>query len=162
MKIPVVPSSKPAGHLKEYVSNPLTFLNDNWKKQGDIFRFRLAHRSLLVSFNPEHIKQLLQEDHSAYRKSLGYRKLRLLLGDGLFTGDGKSWLQQRRLSQPAFHKERLSHYFLDMDKAAKELAEGWKNQGKINVIAEMTAVTLKIILCLLRTEFMNGYYNMNQ
>ena len=144
-QIPVVPSSKAAGHLREYVSDPITFLNDNWKKHGDVFRFRLAHRWLIVTFNPEHIKQLLQEDHSSYRKSLAYRKLRLLLGDGLFAGDGKSWLQQRRLSQPAFHKERLNHYFQDMDKAARELTEGWNNQKKINVIAEMTAVTLKII-----------------
>jgi len=145
MKIPVVPTNKPAGHLKEYVSNPVAFLHKHWTNHGDIYQFRVAYRNLIFTSDPDHVKQLLQEDHSAYRKNLAYRKLKLLLGDGLFTGEGKSWLQQRRLAQPAFHKERLSVYVASMQEAAGKLAEQWQSKEEVNVVPEMTAVTLRII-----------------
>src|SRR5262245_3048272 len=38
----------------------------------------------------------------------GIRLMRAFLGDGLFTAEGDLWLRQRRLMQPAFHRERVA------------------------------------------------------
>ena len=143
--IPTVPSRKLIGHLKEYVSDPIMFLAKNHARYGDTFRFRLAHRYLIVMRNPDHIKQLMQEHHSIYRKSVAYRKLNVLLGNGLFTTDGSFWLKQRRLIQPAFHREKLAYYFQSIQDFSNELKDSWYDKKEINIAEEMTAVTLRII-----------------
>jgi cytochrome P450 len=43
-------------------------------------------------------------------KSRGIRLTRLFLGDGLVTAEGDLWLRQRRLMQPASHRERVAAY----------------------------------------------------
>lgn len=43
-------------------------------------------------------------------KSRGIRLLRALLGDGLVVAEGDLWLRQRRLMQPASHRERVAAY----------------------------------------------------
>lgn len=147
--IPVARSQKITGHLKEYVNQPLDFLLKKWKAEGDIFKFRLAHRYLIVISHPDYIKHVMQENHMNYKKSLAYRKLKLLLGNGLFTSEGEYWLKQRRLSQPAFHKERIANYFGTMVSFTNLLMDKWtaesKLGNKIYLHKEMTELTLKII-----------------
>jgi cytochrome P450 len=147
--IPVARSKKFVGHLKEYVDQPLDFLMNKWKEEGDIFRFRLAHRYLIVISHPDYVKHIMQENHTNYKKSLAYRKLKLLLGNGLFTSEGEYWLKQRRLAQPAFHKERITNYFETMTAFAYQLIAKWQEECKegnsVYLHKEMTVLTLKII-----------------
>lgn len=147
--IPVARTQRLAGHLTGYVRSPLTFLHQHWKAHGDIFKFRLAHRYLIVATHPDYIKHLLQENHTNYRKSLAYRKLKLLLGNGLFTSEGSYWLQQRRLAQPAFHKERIQGYFRTMQTHTATLVEQWEGHAirsePVPLHRCMTEITLKII-----------------
>ena len=42
-----------------------------------------------------------------FRKNLGARRLGSLLGNGLVLSEGEFWLRQRRLMQPAFHRQRI-------------------------------------------------------
>ena len=45
----------------------------------------------------------------AYSKdNVDYRMLKPVLGEGLVTSDGAFWRRQRRLIQPAFHRERIA------------------------------------------------------
>lgn len=147
--IPIASSKKLLGHLTEYVSNPLDFLHNKWKLKGDLFKFRVAHRYLVVATHPDYIRHILQENHTNYKKSLAYRKLKLLLGNGLFTSEGDYWLKQRRLSQPAFHRDKITSYFDSMVfytsefmQSLKQLAEG---REPVAFHKEMTELTLKII-----------------
>ena len=43
-------------------------------------------------------------------KSRSVRMLRGLLGHGLLLAEGDLWLRQRRLVQPAFHRQRIAAY----------------------------------------------------
>ncbi len=47
---------------------------------------------------------------NSFKKSKSYNKLKLLLGEGLFTSEGEYWLKQRRLIQPAFSNAQLTGY----------------------------------------------------
>ncbi len=133
------------GGLKSYVSNPIDFLDRHFKEYGDTFRFRLAYRYLTVTNNPEYIRHILQTNHRNYRKSLAYRKLRLLLGNGLFTNEGESWLLHRRIAQPAFHKQKINAYAEKIQDYAEEMVGRWKGLEKVDLLHESTQVTLKII-----------------
>jgi len=49
-------------------------------------------------------------DSKHYIKHFGARMYKPVLGNGLVTSEGDFWLRQRRLSQPAFLKNRVLSY----------------------------------------------------
>src|SRR6478735_7020298 len=149
--IPLVPARSALGHLNRYVADPIGFLSKARQNHGNIFRFRLAHRYLIATFDPEHIRQVMQENHTNYIKSVAYRKLRVLLGEGLFTSEGSFWLRQRRLAQPAFHKEKLKHYQQLMTEESQGMTARWNiDPASVNIQKDITDLTMRIITrCLL-------------
>ncbi len=136
------------GDLKTYVSDPLAYLQEQQRVHGDIFRFRVGNRRLIFINHPDHIEYVLKANHRNYRKNLAYRKLRLLLGDGLFTSEGDYWLKQRRLAAPAFRKEQIDLYMQWMLDLTETQLSKW--DGRVDLTHEMTDLTLKIVTrCLL-------------
>lgn len=144
-KISKKPSTNILGETKYYIEDPLGFLQTNQKELGDAFGFRLAHRTIYFVNKPEYITHILQANHKNYKKSLAYRKLSLMLGNGLFTSEGDFWLRQRRLAQPAFHRQRIEGYFDIIKKHSADFIESVKHKNKFMLGSELTGVTLKII-----------------
>ncbi len=95
--------------------------------------------------SPEAVQQILHENHRVYKKSLAYTKLRMLLGNGLFTSEGEFWLRQRRMAQPAFHRDMLAQYVQYMATATQQMALGWQQQSQVGVTSALTHLTLRII-----------------
>src|SRR5438552_10550974 len=84
--------------------DPMRFALGLWHHYGDIVRFRLLLWPAYALFHPDHVKRVFQENHRNYNKNFPSMKpAREILGNGLFSNDGESWLHQRRLMQPAFH-----------------------------------------------------------
>jgi len=144
-QIPDIPANSVLGHLRAYVSNPLTFLQKHQKIYGDIFTFRVANRRLIFINHPDYIRRVLQENPRNYKKSQAYRKLSLLLGEGLFTSEGEYWQSQRRTIQPAFHRNQIKTYAQAMHDLSMLMIERWKSEKEVELTAEMTHVTLRII-----------------
>jgi cytochrome P450 len=71
-----------------------------------------------------------------------------VLGNGLLTSEGDFWRRQRRIAQPAFHKERIAAFGDVMVRAAEDTARAWtavaKSGGTLDVAAEMMRLTLRI------------------
>ncbi|MCR9252900.1 MAG: cytochrome P450 [bacterium] len=145
MDIPSKPSNGLLGDLKTYVNDPLRFLEINSEQLGDIFKFRIAHRNLIFVNDPKYVEHILQVNNRNYKKSLAYRKLELLLGNGLFNTDGDFWRKQRRLAQPAFHREKIAGYADIMIVHTDDMISKLKNQNHIELSKEFTHLTLKII-----------------
>ena len=143
--IPEIPSGSLFGHLRAYVSDPLAFLQKHRENYGDIFTFRVANRRLIFINHPDYIQRVLQENHRNYIKSEAYRKLGLLLGEGIFTSDGEYWRSQRRTIQPAFHRDQIKTYAEVMNYFALEMVHQWQAKNEIELAREMTNVTLRII-----------------
>src|SRR2546428_823143 len=54
-----------------------------------------------------------------------YRKRRLVLGRGLVTAEGESWIRSRRVAQPAFDRQRLSTYEAAITRATEAMLSRW-------------------------------------
>jgi cytochrome P450 len=101
-------------------------------------------------FHPHDVKHVLQENHRNYSKDTYLMHfLRPLLGQGLFTNDGLSWLHQRRLMQPAFHRKQLATFGALMTGATGVMLERWHNAAPrdqpVDVTVEMMRLTLRIV-----------------
>jgi len=121
---------------------------------GDVVQLRFGPRTAYLLRNPEHIKLVLQERNAQYgRKTRGYEAMQLALGKGLLTSEGEFWLRQRRIMQPAFHRDRISRFAATMGNETRTLLSEWRDltagaagNGKaIDVAAEMMRLTLSIV-----------------
>jgi len=70
--------------------------------------------------------------------------MRRLLGQGLLTSDEPLHLRQRRLVQPAFHRERVAGYAATMIAAAGSVADRLEPGATVAVDAVMNRLALRI------------------
>lgn len=114
-----------------------------------ILRMRIGPRSYWMVNEPEGARYVLQENAKNYKKSETYDELKHFLGNGLFTSEGDFWRRQRRLAQPAFHRERLAGLAGVMVAETERMAERWSRLAAraepFDVAAEMTHLTLAIV-----------------
>jgi len=95
------------GNLASYRRDPLKLFLDSALESPEIVRFRMGYLPLFLIVEPRYLRHVLQENQRNYVKGVSYESLRILLGDGLLTAEGDLWRRQRRLIQPAFHKQTL-------------------------------------------------------
>jgi cytochrome P450 len=145
----------PPGHFlvgngPELAAEPLNFAFKAQREYGDIVRLRFPFVRAYLVAHPDDIKHVVQDNHDNYtKKNIDYRLLKGGLGEGLLTSDGPYWVNQRRLIQPMFHRERIAGYAAMMAQAAADLADDWQPRAQsgepFDVAAEMTRVALAIV-----------------
>ena len=137
------------GSASEIQRDPLGFLL-RIQQAGEVVRLRFLFSPAYLLSHPASIKYVLQEQARNYNKDLiTYTLFRPFLGQGLLTNDGPSWLQQRRLIQPAFHRQRLLTYGPLMTEATLAMLERWQTpceEGRpVPIEEEMMRLTLRIV-----------------
>jgi cytochrome P450 len=129
--------------------DPLKFLREA-RKYGDVVRMRFVFSDAYLIYHPDSVKHVLQENNINYNKDLfTYKIFYPFLGRGLLTNDGESWLHQRRLIQPAFHRKRIATYSTIMTDATEKLLERWQSNiqrdSSLDIAQEMMNLTLGIV-----------------
>lgn len=137
------------GSTLEVLRSPINFIDAWHKKLGDIYEVATVSRPVLVVADPDAIRYVLQENHRNFHKSYDYEILGLALGQGLLTNEGESWLRQRRLAQPAFHRQRLASLHNVMAAETQWLIDRWEGLAQsgevVSLAAEMMQVTMRIV-----------------
>ncbi|KAK3604950.1 hypothetical protein CHS0354_000614 [Potamilus streckersoni] len=77
--------------------------------------------------------------------------LKPLIGNGLLTSEGSFWLRQRRLSQPAFTKEKINTYSVAIRHVISEIISEWKPRVEQNLPINVTKETYTIALRVVTT-----------
>jgi cytochrome P450 len=88
------------------------------------------------------------ENAKNYVKSPSYRGLRAVLGNGLVTSEGDFWRRQRKLAQPAFHRERLAGFVSAMVSDTHAMLDRWGSHDPtqaMDVHHEMMRLTFRIV-----------------
>ncbi len=137
------------GSASEMQRDPLKFLREA-RQYGDVVRMRFVFSDAYLIYYPDSVKHVLQENNRNYNKDLfTYKMFRPFLGKGLLINDGESWLHQRRLMQPAFHRKRIATYGTIMTDATVALLERWqsyvKQDSSLDIAEEMMSLTLRIV-----------------
>jgi cytochrome P450 len=137
------------GIAGDITKDPLDFFVKLFQQYGDIAYFTIGGQKFYLFSHPDHVQYILQGNHRNYEKGPNYDKLRPLLGNGLVTSNGAFWLRQRRLIQPAFHRQRLAGFAAIMTDSADEMLNRWdahaSQQKPLNVADEFMRVTLEIV-----------------
>ena len=96
-------------NAKLILRNPLPFHRKNFERLGDTFQIKVSLTdAVVISRNPELAQYALQKNHRNFTKSpIQTEEVAKYVGHGLLTIEGEHWKKQRRLIQPAFHKENI-------------------------------------------------------
>jgi cytochrome P450 len=120
------------------------------QRYGEVVSFKIANRRGFLITNPADVRHVLQDNARNYHKSPLYEKLRMTLGNGLLTSEDDFWLRQRRIAQPAFHRQRVSALADVMAAAAREAAAQWDaiaSAGRpVDIAEEMMRLTRTVVL----------------
>jgi len=141
----------PKGHLllgngPDFGRDQLGFYAACAREYGDLVPIRLGPRRALLVYHPDAIEEILVTRNRDFVKSPGVRLLlRRLIGNGLFLAEGGFWLRQRRLVQPAFHRQRIAAYGEVMTAYTARRLSGWKEGDVFDVHAEMMTLTQIIV-----------------
>lgn len=143
----VPPRFKSNNSQASFLKEMLLFLEECAENYPDITHIKLLNRYIYVVQNPQMAKYVLQENHTNYAKGRAYDVLRFFLGNGLLTSEGDFWKRQRRLAQPAFHRDRLEDLAQLTAKATFKLLREWKKREGtvINFSQEMAKLTIEIV-----------------
>src|SRR5687767_2394828 len=125
--------------------DPLAFLQALRDDYGDIARVPLGAETLYLFSHPDLVRDVLVTNHRNFHKGRGLERAKMLLGDGLLTSEGDFHRRQRRLSQPAFHRQRIAAYGATMASYAASRRDRWRAGTVIDAHTEMLALTLAIV-----------------
>ena len=125
--------------------NPLDYFTAMAQKYGDVSGMRIGNfRSLFIN-HPDLIEDVLVNNARKYHKGRILQANKYLFGEGLLTSEGDFWLRQRRLSQPAFHRARISGYAATMAEYTEEMAATWRDGEERDIHEEMMQLALRIV-----------------
>lgn len=137
----------PAAALYAMRRDPLAFFTKLAREHGDIVRFKLGDHAQDVYFlnHPDYIREVLITQDRNFTKWFAVDRLKEVLGQGLFVSEGDLHTSQRRLSQPAFHHERIASYADQMTTLALRLRERWQSDSVVDVCREMNWLAMMIV-----------------
>lgn len=119
------------------------------KTYGDIVRFNVGGNWIYLICDPAMIKTIVQDNNKNYTKGMGLQRAKIVVGEGLLTSEGDFWRRQRRLAQPAFHRQHLNAFAETMAARSAWLAQAWEARAdtgvSFDVSAEMMHLTLDIV-----------------
>ncbi|MET9627328.1 cytochrome P450 [Lentzea sp. NPDC006480] len=145
MSVPVAPGRLPfLGHTLPLLRKRFEF-TANLRGQGDLVEIYLGPMRTLFVTSPQLMHQVLVTDAPKFHKGRMFDKFRPFMGNGLVMSNGPFHLRQRRMMQPAFHRDRIAGYANTMVRATQELVDGWR-PGEVRRIEEdMQSLAVTIV-----------------
>ncbi|HEY5213676.1 MAG TPA: cytochrome P450 [Acidobacteriaceae bacterium] len=128
-----------------FQENAAMFLRANAQRYGDLVSFRALGRTVLQFNHPELVQEMLVRDASHHHRNLVMQRSKDILGEGLLTSEEPLHMRQRRLAQPAFHRQRISAYGEVIAQATTTMTQKWPSGEVLDVRAEMMLLALRIV-----------------
>lgn len=107
---PVVPGRLPLlGHALQLWRQPIAFL-ESLRDHGEVVRLDIGTWPVHVLTSPDHVHAVLVQQAQRFGRGRVFDRLRPMFGNGIVTTDGEFHRKQRRMIQPAFHRNHIAEY----------------------------------------------------
>jgi cytochrome P450 len=136
-------SHVPFRYLRTLQRDPIPFFQRLAEEYGDASQFHVGPQQIFFFNHPDLIRELLVTQHRSFHKSRVLQRSKIIFGEGLLTSEEELHKRQRRLVQPAFHRERIARYAAVMIERAARL--GWKDGEVLDIHQEMMRLTLSVV-----------------
>lgn len=121
------------------------FMLSNARRFGDLNHFTGLGRHIFQFNHPQLIEDVLLRDAARHHRGLVMQRAKLVLGEGLLTSETPLHLRQRRLAQPAFHRQRIAAYGQIISGYAAEMTSRWESGTVVDLQPQMLLLALRIV-----------------
>ncbi|MGW6686208.1 cytochrome P450 [Streptomyces sp. NPDC054961] len=136
VQAPVAPGRLPLlGHALHLWRRPIAFL-ESLREHGDIVRLDIGTWPVHVLTSPEHVHAVLVQQAHRFGRGRIFDRLRPVFGNGIVTTDGDFHRKQRRMMQPAFHRNHIAEYAEVMCRQAEAMSASWTEGREISMVTE--------------------------
>lgn len=145
--VPLFPSDTPVmGHLLRAWRDPIGLFRDAYAMHPGAARVTFGPYTYVMVGSHDSVKHVLLDNAKAYVKSRNYDGLKIVFGQGLLTSEGDYWKRQRRLAQPAFHRQKLAKLTTSMAEVTRRTLDRWSGEGAPSAIHDaMMRLTFAIV-----------------
>lgn len=135
------------GVMPEFNRDTLGFIA-RCREYGDVVSMRFLYITAYFLYNPDDIEYVVSTNAKNFIKSRTLRSpfFQRLVGNGLLTSEGEVWKRQRRLAQPAFHRQRINSYGEVMADYADRMCAAWRDGEVRDIHRDMMRLTLEIVV----------------
>lgn len=153
---PIVPKPTIFRNLFRLARKPLKVFGEYIEAYGQNFVLAVGgSRSTHFTTDAAVAQHVLQRNHRNYEKSeIQTVEMGKYLGYGLLTNGGKSWLRQRRLIQPGFHRKRMMALTDEMIAVIQSSCQQAAAESTIDLKKFTKDVTFAVIV---RAIFTDGF-----
>lgn len=144
--------------MPEFNRDTFGFIERCRRDYGDIVRMRFLYLTAHFLYHPADIEYVLVTNAKNFIKSRSLRTpfFQRLVGIGLLTSEGEVWKRQRRLAQPAFHRQRISAYAAVMVEYAGRMIASWRAGETRDIHRDMMRLTLEVVVKTLFNTDVSG------
>jgi cytochrome P450 len=121
------------------------FLRGVAREYGDVAHFTYGPQHLYLFSHPEGVYDVLVRHGRSFQKGKSVQRTKVVVGQGLTTAEGELHKRQRRLVQPAFHRQRIAGYAEVMIDRASRIRDRWSDGQEFDLHREMMALTLSVV-----------------
>ncbi|HEV7473898.1 MAG TPA: cytochrome P450 [Pyrinomonadaceae bacterium] len=135
------------GVMSEFSRDTFGFI-ERCRAYGDVVSMRFLYLTAYFIYSPDDIEYVISTNAKNFIKSRNQRSplFRRLVGNGLLNSEGEIWKRQRRLAQPAFHRQRISSYGDVMVEYAERMIASWQEDEVRDLHRDMMRLTLEIVV----------------
>ena len=131
------------GYALSFARDPLAFI-EAMRSAGDVVTIPLGAANVYLVNSPALVRQVLT-DATTFVRGPQADRLRVFLGNGLVTSDGDLHLRNRRLVQPAFHRQRIAGYADVMRQEADAMTARWREGEQIAADDQLMESALRVV-----------------
>jgi len=159
LKEPDGPAGYPLVGILPYLrKNPLQYFVEVSREFGDIIRLDFGPRRFYLLNHPDYIQFVLQDSQAIFTK--GYDLVKPVTGNGLIASEGEFWRRQRRIVQPAFHRNKIAGLISIMTDNVRTMLDRWATHSEkgspVDIEAEMLRLTRHNIVRTMFTVDIEG------
>ncbi len=152
---PRFPFLKATLNAFKFLKDPVTFLSNRVNEYNGTYCPSLTPGlNAIVTRDADFISYIIKENHRNYKKSDYFGKSSVeFFGNGLLFSNGDYWLKQRRLIQPAFHREKLQGLYGLITTIIDNYLAAMPQGQSVDIYPLMHELTFNIV--------MNSLFNIN-
>jgi cytochrome P450 len=129
------------GNALQINSASLHLTAEKWSRTyGEVFRFRIGPRQLVVLSNPETIVTALRDRPDGFQRTTRMNRIAKEMGfNGVFSASGEVWRRQRPMVMAGFDPGRTKAYFPALVKVTNRFARRWQRAAAASEAIDLQA-----------------------
>lgn len=132
----------------KFLKDPISFVSNNMRLYGNSYSAWLPqYPYFIITQDAAFINHVLRDNHTNYHKSpLTAGRVAEYLGNGMLFLNGESWLKQRRLIQPGFHREKIQALYQNVISAIEECLDGFATGNNVDMYPLLHNLAFTVVI----------------